>query len=383
MRLKITAEFYDFSPSHFTISLQFLIKFSNFIDMKHLSVIVPIFNVEPYVEKCLRSLENQDISHDEYEILCVNDGSPDNSREVVLALQKEFNNIVLIDQENQGVSIARNNGVEKARGKYLLFIDPDDFVQANSLGGILKDTIENRAQIVVPGYNFVDLDGNLLKSTTYERGNGNLLTGIEGYRITHMKGQMGADLAVGIIFDAEFMKGNNLYYMPDVPFLEDGELLARAHCLAGRCLLLKQILYSHVLVRQGSATHSDLFISERARKGFLIAANNLKFFQRSQELELEQKIFLNGSIVQFVLLVLYSAVRARSLKVLVSGINSLKAAGLGKLRLEGCKGWYLICGRPYNLSPYLGALALSLYLKMDNWYFELFNKKPGNKYFTS
>ena len=85
--------------------------------MKLLSVIIPIYKVEPYIERCLRSLLNQDLSKEDYEIICVNDGSPDNCREIVKRLQKEFENIILIDQENQGVSIARNKGADEEIGR--------------------------------------------------------------------------------------------------------------------------------------------------------------------------------------------------------------------------------------------------------------------------
>ena len=79
--------------------------------MKRLSIIIPMYNVASYVERCIRSLENQDIPKEDYELICINDGSPDNCKEIIVRLQKEFSNIILIDQENQGVSRARNNGV--------------------------------------------------------------------------------------------------------------------------------------------------------------------------------------------------------------------------------------------------------------------------------
>jgi glycosyltransferase involved in cell wall biosynthesis len=343
--------------------------------MKLISLIIPIYNVEPYVERCLLSLENQDISQDNYEIICINDGSPDDSREVVLRLQKEFSNIILIDQVNQGVSYARNNGIKKASGKYLLFIDPDDYIQTNSLGSILKYADLNQAQMVIPGYTFVDLDDKLIGTTTYENHEEKKFTGIEAYKLTHIKEQMGADLAVGIIFETEFLSKNNLFYLPNVPYLEDGEFLARVHCLASRCFLTKQILYTHILARQGSATNSDLFNSERARKGFELAANNLKDFRQTQALDIKQRLFLNGSVVQFVLLTLYSAIKTRSMITIMNSINSLKVSGLGKIELEGCSGWYLICGKPYNFSPYLGAIILSAYLKFDSIHFHWFKKR--------
>lgn len=347
--------------------------------MKVISVIIPIYNVEPYVERCLLSLENQDISQDDYEIICINDGSPDKSREVVLRLQKEFSNIILIDQENQGVSHARNNGIKKAIGKYLLFIDPDDYIKENCLGGILKYADSNQAQIVIPGYTFVDLDDNLVGKTTFENYEEKEFTGIEAYKITHIKEQMGPDLAVGVIFETEFLNKNYIYYLPNVPFLEDGEFLARAHCVASRCFLTKQLLYTHVLARSGSATNSDLFNSERARNGFVLAAKNLKSFQQAPTLDIRQKQFLNGSIVQFVLLVVYSAIKTRSLKTLINTTKSLKVSGLGKLSLDGCSGWHVLCGKPYNISPYLGALVLPLYLKLDNFHNNWLKRRSHKK----
>ena len=67
-----------------------------------LSIILPIYNVEPYVEKCIRSLEDQDIPKDAYEIICVNDGSPDNSQQIVEKLQQEFSNINIDQSEKSG-----------------------------------------------------------------------------------------------------------------------------------------------------------------------------------------------------------------------------------------------------------------------------------------
>ena len=94
--------------------------------MKRLSVVIPMYNVEPYVERCVRSLLQQDLPLDDYDIICVNDGSPDRSGEIVERLQKEYSNIILINQQNQGVSGARNRGIHEADSKYVLFSETDD-----------------------------------------------------------------------------------------------------------------------------------------------------------------------------------------------------------------------------------------------------------------
>ena len=106
--------------------------------MTRLSVVIPMYNVEPYVERCIRSLLQQDLPSDDYKIICVNDGSPDGSGLIDERLQKEYHNIILINQQNQGVSRARNRGIQEADSNYVLFIDPDDYIRQNTLKIILN-----------------------------------------------------------------------------------------------------------------------------------------------------------------------------------------------------------------------------------------------------
>ena len=98
--------------------------------MKKLSVIIPLYNSAKWLPKCLDSVLDQDVPLDELEVICVNDGSPDNSEQVALQYKEKYpDTIVVISQENQGPSGARNNGMKHATGKYLCFVDPDDYVE--------------------------------------------------------------------------------------------------------------------------------------------------------------------------------------------------------------------------------------------------------------
>ena len=90
-----------------------------------ISFILPSYNVAPYLEPCVKSIEQQNI-HD-YEIIIVDDGSTDNTLDVATALATQNQAIVVIHQENGGVSKARNVGLAKAQGLYVAFLDPDDF----------------------------------------------------------------------------------------------------------------------------------------------------------------------------------------------------------------------------------------------------------------
>ena len=115
--------------------------------MKKLSIILPVYNVEKFLPACLDSIYNQDIAEDEFEIIAVIDGSPDNSKAVLLNYSKIHKNITLIEQENSGVSVARNNGLRDATGKYIWFIDPDDLIVKNCFKKIYESLQEHNADV--------------------------------------------------------------------------------------------------------------------------------------------------------------------------------------------------------------------------------------------
>ena len=100
---------------------------------KMISVIIPIYNMEKYLDRCINSITEQ--SYKNIEILLINDGSTDNSLKICKKFQKEDERIKFFSMNHQGVSIARNLGIEKAKGKYIMFIDSDDWIE--------KDTIKN------------------------------------------------------------------------------------------------------------------------------------------------------------------------------------------------------------------------------------------------
>ena len=97
--------------------------------MSKISVIVPVYNVEQYLPQCLDSIINQ--TYKNLEIICVDDGSPDNSGKILDEYAKKDKRIKVIHQENQGVSVARNTGLDNATGKYIGFVDPDDWIEAD------------------------------------------------------------------------------------------------------------------------------------------------------------------------------------------------------------------------------------------------------------
>ena len=112
-----------------------------------ISIIVPVYNVEKYLERCLDSLINQTLK--DIEIICINDGSTDNSSEILKEYAKKDSRIIIINQNNQGISVARNNGMNKAKGKYIGFVDSDDWVDLDFFEKLYKAAEKHNAQIAV------------------------------------------------------------------------------------------------------------------------------------------------------------------------------------------------------------------------------------------
>lgn len=130
-----------------------------------LSVIVPVYNAAEFLPGCLNSMLEQEIDKSKYEIVCVDDGSTDNSLEVLNAYAKKYPCVKPYHKENNGVSATRNYAIEKAQGKYLMFVDSDDFICKNSIAPILEEALKRDLDIVEWGFRsvWVDYDGQVLK----------------------------------------------------------------------------------------------------------------------------------------------------------------------------------------------------------------------------
>lgn len=114
-----------------------------------LSFIVPFYNVEAYIEECIRSLYVQDISWEEYEVICIDDCSPDGSRAIVERLQTEYPTLrFLTTPENLRQGGARNAGLDAAQGKYIWFVDSDDYIHPNCLKKLLEQAEKESLDIL-------------------------------------------------------------------------------------------------------------------------------------------------------------------------------------------------------------------------------------------
>jgi len=146
-----------------------------------LSFIVPMYNVALYVEQCIRSLYDQDIPKEDYEVIVIDDCSPDNSKDIIVRLQTEFPSLKLVSlAENVKLGSARNIGLQHAIGKYIWFVDSDDYIQPNILKGLIDELDNNNIEILHFDYLEInDSDESIIPYRTHY--NLEICTGTEFY----------------------------------------------------------------------------------------------------------------------------------------------------------------------------------------------------------
>lgn len=122
------------------------------------SVIVPVYNVEMYLEECIKSIINQ--TYKDIEIILINDGSSDDSYKICEKYAKKDKRIILISGDNNGVSQARNKGIDISKGKFISFVDSDDYIEPNMIESLVKNIEEHECDIAICGYKMIFNDGS-------------------------------------------------------------------------------------------------------------------------------------------------------------------------------------------------------------------------------
>lgn len=186
------------------------------------SVVMPVYNVEKYVEKAINSVLNQTYSN--FELILINDGSEDNSLEICKRLAREDSRISIIDKINEGVSKARNDGIEKANGEYILFVDSDDDIKKDMIEILVEKIQKSNSDLVLCGYNYNVMENNRLVSSlkifSQEKTilKNNL---IKSYTIELMTSDLLIHSIWNKLYKMEIIKKFNIRYKEDLDFGED------------------------------------------------------------------------------------------------------------------------------------------------------------------
>ena len=213
--------------------------------MKKISVIIPIYNAEKYLEECLNSIQKQNYTN--YEVIMINDGSTDSSANICMHYVNVDARFKLINQENKGVSAARNNGINNVTGDYIVFIDSDDYISPELFNTIIENIKDNH--LLCYGnyylyqnkliYNLLDKENNDYK---YIVENIYLSNKICGYLWNK-------------VFISSIIKENNLFFSEDIHYCEDLLFVTKYLDYCSKALYLNQCLY-YYRMRKSSSTYS-------------------------------------------------------------------------------------------------------------------------------
>lgn len=219
--------------------------------MKLLSIIIPLYNTERYIEKCIQSCIDQNIDHEFYEIIVVNDGSTDNSIKIVEKFKEYYTNIIVYHQENRGVSAARNQGITLAKGDYIVFLDADDTIGENVLLELYNNIIYSAFDLAVLNSHEV---GENLKHihTRYpfpQKMSVGVHKGVELYKY-YQRGSV-----CGCVFNKGFILQNEIRFLENLRNTEDTLFMAECFVYA-QSIMYFNIDFYKVHVRENSASNT-------------------------------------------------------------------------------------------------------------------------------
>ena len=245
-----------------------------------------MYKVEDFLEKCVLSCLNQDVSHLSYEIICVNDGSPDNSLQIAEKLATQYSNIKVITRNNGGLSAARNTGIEHAQGEYLFFVDSDDWIEMNCLGSICSQLACDKPDVLAI------CAANVYGSNTVRRfsySNIKQSTGPESLK------HVACACAPFLIVRKRMLDENNIRFYEGI-YHEDNEYSPRMLYFAKKVIYRDDIVY---FVYQNPNSITRTFNSKKVKDAVGVVAPNLYRFAEDYVNERYKSIFYNkiGSVI--------------------------------------------------------------------------------------
>lgn len=213
-----------------------------------------MFNTARYMPRCMETLLEQDIPQSEYEIILVDDCSPDNSLEMAKEYAAQYMNVrVSTHEHNKGLATARNTGIDAAKGQYLCFVDPDDYIEKNSLAALLKQMDDEQLDMLRFNYQKVDEDYNNVPASEIEARfdyTPGVMTGTE-----FLAHRLGVGCYVwAYIYRLDFVKGTGIRFFEGC-FFDDTPWLPRILQKAQR-VNVNPIRHQYYLQRTGSMVHS-------------------------------------------------------------------------------------------------------------------------------
>ena len=249
-----------------------------------ISIIVPAYNMEEYLEKCIASLLAQ--TYTNIEIVIVDDGSTDNTWKLCEIFQSNHSNILAIHQVNGGAASARNKGIDAAAGEYLMFVDADDYVEPDICERLINALVENNAGCAMCGFDHVDSTGKQIKAMCSNKLE--IITGIEGVRNMYLSGRDYYRFVEPVVKLHKRVNWENIRFK-DGLYYEDLQVMPYLFSKIDKVVIIPYIGY-HYLQRAGSASHGVGTDDKRVTDSVLIRSEHADFFDQIGEFEIRDRV---------------------------------------------------------------------------------------------
>lgn len=250
------------------------------------SIIIPMYNVAKYLRTCVRSVQEQHLHEATYEVLMIDDGSPDHSRAVADTLAEEHAFIRVFSQENKGLGGARNTGIKNAKGKYLVFLDADDILITDSLTKLVALAEENSSEILEFGAHHIKESGEVMATIAQSSG-GIVYDGIAYYdKVKYMNS------ACNKLYLLQFLVYNDLQFTEKI-FREDFEFNTRAFFYAKR-IMATDILGAAFLQSRNSITRNqNRQQKDKYIRDFVLILELIEKFKKNHSHKLERNKYIH------------------------------------------------------------------------------------------
>ena len=262
-----------------------------------ISVIVPVYNTSKYLEKCMESILNQSLK--EIEVICINDGSTDNSLKILEKISKQDRRVKVINQINKGLTATRNIGLRLAKGKYIINIDSDDWIEKYYFENIYKKAQENNLDMVISDIIF-DFKDKIILKKDLEISDDRIITGKEYMKVFFENGGLG--YSWNKLIKREIYSKNNIYFNEAIFAIEDVEFITRLSYFLKKIGKVNKAFYHY---RQGENNGSKKIVLKNIDDKIIAYNSMLEFYTIRKEeyilkkIKKEKEVQLIYEIVKF------------------------------------------------------------------------------------
>lgn len=245
--------------------------------MIKISIIVPVYNVEKYLNRCVDSLLNQDIDKNQYEIILIDDGSPDRSGVMCDEYSQKYSNIHVVHKTNGGLADARNAGLDVAQGKYIMFVDSDDYIKENVLQQLLSIAEQYNTEICVYKLLVLDENNNVIPIKHPN----------QQFELYHIYDSEDVLYTIDIssvcaaLYSRDFINSHNIRFTKGITH-EDVDFSNRVYALVHRILFTDVLVYFYYWNPESLNRSTDI---EKIKKKYLddlqVAYNSISFAKQN------------------------------------------------------------------------------------------------------